>query len=194
MPVNTGHNMSVLVTSLTGYNVTTGDQVGAFSTDGQLVGVGNINTEGMCGLAVWGDDESTDKKDGLLEGESFELRLSGSDLTLRLDKELIYHTDNFIALDLTLEATLPTSYYLENAFPNPFNSVTRLSYGLPTPSQISIQVYDLSGRLVETLIDQKQSAGNHFAVWDGRNASSGVYIVRMNTDEFTSVQKLILLR
>ena len=182
--------MSVLVTSVSGYNAETGDQVAAFSSDGQLVGVGNFNTDGMCGIAVWGDDESTDEKDGLLEGESFELRLSGSNLT----QALIYHTDDFIALDLTLEATLPTFYYLDNAFPNPFNSITRLSYGLPEPGLINISVYDIAGRQIATLVNQEVTAGIHSVIWDASNLSSGIYFARMKAGNYSGVKKIILVK
>ena len=194
MPVNTGHNMSVLVTSLTGHNATACDQVAAFSSDGQLVGVGDFNADGMCGLAVWGDDESTDEKDGLLEGEPFELRLSGSDQTLHHDKELIYHTDDFVSLDLTLENALPTTFYLDNAFPNPFNSITRLSYGLPVPGLINIAVYDIAGRQITTLVNREHIAGVHTVTWDASDLSSGVYVVKMESEGFSAVSKVVLMK
>ena len=202
MPVNTGHNMSVLVTSVTGVEVKAGDQIGAFDSDGRLVGVGQFNHAGICGLAVWGDDPSTDKIDGLSAGETFDLRMWDADRAIATDLHvtdiqqgaLNYETDGFVMLGVEVEPLVPVEYYLSQNYPNPFNNITNLKYGLPAASRVSIQVYDLSGRLVETLIDKKQSAGNHFVIWDGRNASSGVYIVRMNTAEFTNVQKLILLR
>lgn len=79
----------------------------------------------------------------------------------------------------------PNEYQLTQNYPNPFNPSTTISYYLPLSCQISLLVYDISGRLVATLERQHQSAGMHTTVWDGRNdqgitQSSGSYIYRLD--------------
>jgi hypothetical protein len=202
-PVNTGNNMSVLVTSIADVPVCPGSQIAAFSSEKQIVGSGLIDEDGRCGLAVWGDDSETPGKDGLNSGEAFELRVWTPDENVELDVEivnfiegeaLVYTPDTFLALDLKVETDIPLNYELSEAFPNPFNAVTRISFSLPVTNRVSVQIFDLSGRLIETLVNDIQPAGQHSITWESRNASSGVYLVRVETSDFKDTRKVVLLR
>ena len=203
MPVITGENMSVLVTSVIGRNLSDGDQISAFGPNGSIVGVGTIH-DGVCGLAVWGDDRSTDVVVGLMQDEVFELRLWNSDHAAELALDistiadgsgLVYEPNGFIALDMTVMAAVLDEFYLSPAYPNPFNAVTRLTFGLPEASRVSIRVYDVTGRLVVTLVDSELEAGHHLLSWQSDTASAGVYLVRMKSgDGFTATSKLMLIK
>jgi len=89
---------------------------------------------------------------------------------------------------------LPTEFSLESAFPNPFNSTTNISYSVPKLSHVKVKVYDLSGRLVKTLVDRSQSAGVHSAIWDAAGVASGIYLVRMEAPGFVHSNKLTLVK
>ncbi len=94
---------------------------------------------------------------------------------------------------------LPQSTAMLNAYPNPFNPETTINYQLHMDSQVSITVYDLLGRTVKTLIDEQQVAGSYHAIWNGTDeagakAASGAYLVRMQTQEITQTQKVLLLK
>jgi hypothetical protein len=83
--------------------------------------------------------------------------------------------------------------------PNPFNPRTTIKYSLARSGAVKILVYDVSGRLVRTLIDAKEEAGAHAAVWDGTNdrgekAGSGVYWVQMRIADFVSNKKMVILK
>ena len=202
VPVNTGQNMSVLVTSVSGVEVKAGDQIAAFNFEGMLVGVGQFNHAGMCGLAVWGDDPSTEKKDGLSEGERFTLKFWNAsekteadlNVTEEHSEQLRYNVDEFLAVTAEPAAFIPTEYHLSQAYPNPFNSATRLSYGMEQAGLVKIQVFDVAGRHVTTLVNTEKSPGNHIVTWDAINVSSGVYIVRMSSDTYRADRKVVLMR
>ncbi|MFH0765650.1 MAG: T9SS type A sorting domain-containing protein, partial [Calditrichota bacterium] len=198
-PVRTGVNMSVLVTSIAADN---GAQIGAFATDGKLVGAGVVQ-DNRCGIAVWGDDPSTDKVDGLQKDEAFTLRLWNgqnsaiSDLEVKAiynGKGLVFGADEFSALDMTVKAAIPDAFYLSQNYPNPFNNVTRIAYGAPEAAHITVTVFDVAGRAVATLIDGDAAAGNHVIAWDAAGASAGVYLVQMRADGFESIQKMMLVK
>ena len=205
--IPTGSNMSVLITDITGMRWNASYLILAYDTDGKLVGQGLVE-DNVCGLAVWGDDQATDRVDGLLDGEAFELILwnaeSGEELDLRVTavkhgRGLVYETDSFVLIEMAVEEigyepAVPEAHFLSNAYPNPFNSVTNISFGLAETGYVSIQVFDLSGRLVETLIDDDMSAGGHVTVWNGSDALSGIYLVRMQTVDYVKVRKVILVR
>jgi hypothetical protein len=89
---------------------------------------------------------------------------------------------------------------LEQNFPNPFNPATTIAFDLARPAAVRIGIYDVSGRLVRTLVDGKIAAGRHEIAWNGENNAgigvpSGLYFYRMSTSEgFTATRKMILLR
>lgn len=84
-------------------------------------------------------------------------------------------------------------------YPNPFNPATTISYYLPFRSHVRLQIYDIAGRHVATLIDEEQERGKHFAVWqglddDGGEAASGIYFCRLTSGRESSSRKIVLLR
>ena len=85
-------------------------------------------------------------------------------------------------------------YALQQNFPNPFNGTTSISYELQKRTKVSIIVYDLLGRKIETLVDTEQQEGSHSIQWNSGNASSGVYFYRLIADEFVRSGKMILQR
>ena len=95
---------------------------------------------------------------------------------------------------VSLSSLMPKTISLENAYPNPFNPVTTLNFSLPESQDVMLQVYDLQGRVVETLIDGVVEAGYHSAIWNADHQASGVYFVKMISGEYISSQKLILLK
>ena len=107
---------------------------------------------------------------------------------------LEYEADGFVMLDLGVKPEVPDNYYLSKAYPNPFNAVTRLTYGMTEDGRISVRIFDLSGGLVSTLVDGTVSAGHHTVTWGADGMASGVYMVRMETAGFKSVRKVVLMR
>ena len=89
---------------------------------------------------------------------------------------------------------IPEDFSIHSIYPNPFNPVTNIIYGLPEHVNVQILVYDLSGKQVETLINQFQTPGYHSVNWDADNLPSGVYLIRMDSGEFTQTQKVVLVK
>ncbi len=195
-PASTGSNMSVLVM----VDVSDNCQIATFNLDNLLIGLGGVKNK-HAGFAVWGDDPSTEFIDGLIEGEAFELRLWNGTQEVSLDIEsivgngLFYETDGFGVLDATVaDAFAPDQFSLSNAYPNPFNAVTKIVSGLPTDSDVSVQVFNLTGQLITTLLNGDQTAGFHTIMWDADDAPSGIYFVKMEAGEFVATRKLTLLK
>ncbi|MDP8238279.1 MAG: T9SS type A sorting domain-containing protein [Candidatus Hatepunaea meridiana] len=89
----------------------------------------------------------------------------------------------------------PDHFKLENIYPNPFNATLNISYSLSVPSNISLRIYDITGHIVETLIDDnKQSAGSYSVVWDGGSAAAGIYFVGMEGIGGSVVRKVVLVK
>jgi len=97
------------------------------------------------------------------------------------------------------EAGLPFDFQLLSSYPNPFNLTTQISYSLPENSDVKLEIYNITGQKVRTLIDEFQYAGARSITWDGTNqsgqkVSSGVYFMRLSTVKGNSVLKMTLLK
>ncbi|HSG27688.1 MAG TPA: M1 family aminopeptidase, partial [Candidatus Krumholzibacterium sp.] len=104
-----------------------------------------------------------------------------------------------IASSSLTDAGIPALSYLSQNFPNPFNPVTTIGFGLGEESRVRIAVYDLRGRLVRVLTDGVWPAGSHDIVWNGLDSSgvpvaSGVYFYRMESGDTSTSKKMVLLR
>ena len=84
-------------------------------------------------------------------------------------------------------------YSLHPSYPNPFNPVTHITYGIPKSTNVELIVYDIQGRQIEELKKGFQTAGHNVISWNASMHPSGVYLIRMNTDEFTKSQKVMLM-
>ncbi|NQT33984.1 T9SS type A sorting domain-containing protein, partial [bacterium] len=174
-----------------------GVEIGVY-TDSKLIGSGVLQ-DGVCGIAVWGDDLSTDETDGALEDQSFEIRLlTDNGLTTPeytvLVGEAIYQTDGFAVIQLTASSVIPVEFGISSAYPNPFNSVMRISYGLVEAGDVSLNVFDLTGRHVAELVSGHFKAGTHTTVFDGIDLSSGVYLLRLESNGDVSQMKVALVK
>jgi flagellar hook assembly protein FlgD len=88
---------------------------------------------------------------------------------------------------------------LSQNHPNPFNPETEISYSLPEETWVTIKVYNISGQLVKTLVDDVKPAGKHTVTWNGTNQSNsrvatGVYFYRMETERFQKTVKMVLVK
>jgi parallel beta-helix repeat protein len=89
---------------------------------------------------------------------------------------------------------IPKRLDLMQNYPNPFNASTVIRYSLPSASDVTISIYDILGRRVETLVQGEQPAGYHRIVWDASDLSSGIYFYRIKTGNYSRTNKMILLR
>jgi hypothetical protein len=90
--------------------------------------------------------------------------------------------------------TLLNNPYLNPSYPNPFNSVTIIRFDIITPCPVSLQIYNLLGQQVNTLIDQSAVQGSYSIPWNATNLPSGIYFCRLQAGNFVQTRKLVLLK
>ena len=88
----------------------------------------------------------------------------------------------------------PAQFNLKQNYPNPFNANTTIEYSLNEPGSINLDIYNIHGQHLDTLVQGNQSAGNHKAVWKADNYSSGTYIAKLRTGDKIETKKMILVR
>jgi len=107
---------------------------------------------------------------------------------------------SFATLELPLttgiddEIDMPNVFSLKQNYPNPFNASTTISYSLPEGSNVNIDIFDIMGRKIETLVTGHQSAGEHSIVWNASNVSSGVYLYRITAGDYSETKMCNLLK
>ncbi len=92
------------------------------------------------------------------------------------------------------ESTLPQVFTLNQNYPNPFNPTTTISYSLPTTADVRLDIYNVLGQCIATLVNGPQEAGEHSVEWDAGQYASGVYFYRLSTAEAVVSKKMVLLK
>jgi hypothetical protein len=96
--------------------------------------------------------------------------------------------------DIDDSQTAPAKFELLDNYPNPFNSSTTIRYTIPVSGPVALDIYDILGRKVQTLIDISQQAGEYQAVWEADKVGSGFYFAKLNAGGQSKTTKLILLK
>ncbi len=91
-------------------------------------------------------------------------------------------------------AAIPTTYALRQNYPNPFNPSTLVRYQLPVASEVRLMVYDLLGREVAVLVNEKKAQGTYMVTFDASGLTTGVYIYRLTAGSFTQTNKMLLIK
>jgi hypothetical protein len=173
------------------------DSVWSIMTSGNFstTGAGAPDDHSMLLTLSYGDLDS-----GATRVEEF--ALFGYDTTLVTTDSLARLIDATVTSVRNIRAetgNLPESYQLEQNFPNPFNANTLIRFSVPRESHVRLDVFDILGRRVKTLVDERLTAGYKQVTWDGRNehgdqVASGVYFYRIKSDESQKTRKMVLLK
>jgi hypothetical protein len=109
-------------------------------------------------------------------------------------------TENYVVY-LNLEPTAvpesenkPIYLRLDQNYPNPFNARTTISFTLHEPSRTTLEIFDIRGSRVATLIDRDMSAGDHTVIWDASRRASGIYFYRLTTDQKSETRQAVLIK
>jgi hypothetical protein len=99
----------------------------------------------------------------------------------------------------TQTASRPTEFELHQNYPNPFNPGTQIEYTLQKRAQVNLEIYNLLGQKVKTLVDDYQSVGSYHVIWDGKNeagkaVTSGIYFYRLQVNKATQTKRMVLLK
>ena len=105
-----------------------------------------------------------------------------------------YNVDDAVWVKPGTQTEQPREFGMLNAYPNPFNQSSVVSYQLSANSNVNIKVYDITGREVARLVGGMKPAGQHQVVFDGSHLTSGVYFVRLEAGEFKQTRKILLIK
>ncbi len=214
--VNTGNNATVILPASANLNINgtplaSGSYVGVFTPDGLCCGWKQWQGKNLS-ITVWGDDEQTIEVDGFRTGEAIGYRVyqlgEQQDWTVTVEYSQgdgLYVVNGFMVLsrfDVNITAVnnnlklsqIPKRFQLHQNYPNPFNPSTQIRFAVPTSGVVKIDVFNMQGQKVETLVNDRYSAGVYEVQFRAKNLASGLYFYRLTAGKFTNVQKMMLLK
>ena len=179
-------------------------KVAAFDGD-QIRGVGEVHyvealDRYLTSILLYGDvDESRPLVLSVYDGESDALYEDIATVKFETQARL-GHPAEPVVLELANAgqapelSDLPDVIALHRNYPNPFTDFTVIGYDLPTAARVTMNVYDVLGRRVSTLVDGDQVAGRHRAIFDARSVASGVYFYRLEMDDLVHTGRMVVVR
>ena len=204
----TGNNATLIVESdlLTG-----GNEIAAFTESGALVGSGVTDANHTAVVTVWGEDELSDEKQtgaGIHENLYLKMwcfeREKESDVIITSIKnilvasdsinQLLYKPDAVYHVLIDIDNQIPEEYVLHQNYPNPFNPTTTIEYAIKEDTYVVLEVFNILGQHIETLVQEEQTAGRYKVMFNGSRLPSGTYFYRLHTHEFTNNKRFILLK
>ncbi len=190
----TSENMSLLITS----NETTDLEIGVYANN-ILVGSGRMY-DGACGIAVWGDDPTTEILDGALGGDVLDLQyLNESGGKISCDFTMVsgggfYQRDELWVVELNQISSVPEVFGIISTFPNPFNNRMSLKYSLPEAGIVNLSVFDLTGRQMMKLASGQHEAGVHSLIVNGEVLTTGIYFIKLEASGQVSERKIVMVK
>ena len=206
MVIPTGISYPVIITEITG-DVSVGDELVAYA-DGQVVGATRIvDLTAPVVISAWGGyHEFGIDLDGYAVGDQIDLRLynqeDGQEMLVEINLDVneygegIFSSGTVHVMDM-LE--VPEEYTFIQNYPNPFNPSTTISFSVPSEGHVQVSVYDITGRLVTTLVDTNMSSGYQEVTWDGTdmfgsNVSAGLYVYTLQAEGISLTRKMVLMK
>jgi len=171
---------------------------GSRNTFGQLVAAKYLDNQGN---VVWGPALAAEDADGDGVSNGVELQdPTGAWKTGQTAPGVLNNVSNpgdrnskptSIKTD---DLKMPTTYSLAQNYPNPFNPTTTISFSLPVSGNVLLEVYDVTGKTVSTLLNNDIAAGKHSFAFNAAGLSSGIYFYRIRANDFIATRKFILMK
>jgi hypothetical protein len=204
--VKTGISHPIILTELDGM-VELGDELVAYA-DGEVVGATKIiDLDAPVVLSTWGSfTEFGADLPGYENGDVIELRLwsaeEGRELRLEADLDGTEYGTSPLTVGTAMvygQNAVPTEFGLSQNYPNPFNPSTVIDFSIATEGFVSLNVYDITGRMVSTLVEGNLSTGYHSVVWNGidnndMSVSAGIYIYALQTETSSITRKMVFMK
>jgi hypothetical protein len=104
------------------------------------------------------------------------------------------YQNSIIITGIKNENKIPSGFSLHQNYPNPFNPSTTISYNLINTGHVRLSIFDVLGKEVSVLVNEKQSSGSYEVRWNASALPSGVYFYRLESGSFSDVKKMILVK
>ena len=195
---SSGNNMTIGI-PLSAWNVKpeAGDEIAVLNKKGNVIGAASFDNFNL-GITIWGDDPYTDEIENISDNDIFYLRLWKRSTNTEYDLNVsewyegkdIYHT-NTISVVKKLDFGTDMQSFSIDAYPNPFNNITELSYVIPEEGNVRINILNVLGEVIETPVNSNLKSGEYSFEFDASGLAAGYYYVELITAK-VKISKQIL--
>lgn len=206
MIVETGMPYAIVITASEGA-IAVGDELAAYA-GGRVVGATKITDLNQpIVITAWEGYHSYNLElPGFAVGEKIDLRLLSAENRTEMRVVADLDADHYGIAPLTTgeitvfeQAAVPIEYTLGQNYPNPFNPNTTIEFSIPDADNITLNIYDITGRQIRTLIDGAVDRGYHQLVWDGMDStnkpvSAGIYLYLLQSDGVSIIRKIVVIK
>lgn len=133
----------------------------------------------------------------VVPGDTIRYRIIAQDNSSQHNKDSTvlysFRIVNYIGINVN-KSNIPDKYYLSQNYPNPFNPITRLDFDIPKQGIVKLKIFDILGRDVVELVNEKKSPGSYSIDFNAAYLSSGVYLYKLESDGFVETKRMVLLK
>ncbi|MEA3446731.1 MAG: T9SS type A sorting domain-containing protein, partial [Bacteroidota bacterium] len=178
-----------------------GDEINVYSETGLIIGSAPFVRENTA-ITIWGNDELSHEKDGLVDNENFTIRIEsakGKNVILNVEYWIEgdqTYSDNGISIigKIMTNNTIQSDFTLSQNTPNPFNTNTKIEFSIPNPQYVNISIYNELGELVAEPVNREFSNGTHIIEFDGSGFSAGMYYYTLKAGDFIKSYKMTKIK
>jgi len=157
-------------------------------------GSADINGPNLLSIPVGMDDPTTEGIDGYTSDNSIEVRFWDGNEEYVLDSDLVFTQQGTGFITFSISELVPDKFVLYNNYPNPFNPSTTINYSIAIFSAVNISIYSINGGLIQTLVNSPQQPGQYAVQWNASNFPSGLYFVKLISEDKVAEQKVLLIK
>ena len=202
--LRTGNSMVLGITQGAWENLPDiGDEIGVYSPEGYLIGR-SIFTGGHTGIVIYGDDETTESKEAIVQGEEYKVTIwskkTNKEYDLLIDNWLVgdeFYNKNAVSIANGLKVKTPSHNSKKDiiieTYPNPAKGITELRINSIISGHLVIDLYSINGKIVKTLTDTNIDTGTYLYKFDLNNIEPGTYFYRININKESFNEKIIII-
>ncbi len=197
-PYITGETAEFMPALIIGDEYLAGCEIGVYDSDGNLLGADVFDSDGKCGVAVWGRRLKPGTENDF-EGENLTFKLwdKNSEYEIEIEKlrgAPVWTAEDYFVGKISENSKIPVEFGVHDLYPNPVNGPVTLKIGVDATGIVTVNIFDLNGRLCRTLHHGEIQKGVHNLIWNTRDVSSGIYFVSLVSDSRMVKEKIVVLK
>ncbi len=197
---NTWVNLYGSDVTFNGQTLKAGAVISAYNEAGALIGETTLRQDGKFGfMPIYGPENFSADFAKIANAGKVSFKVDGVDVVQTIDWTANGDRIELSQFSTEKGSTLPTSFTLEQNYPNPFNPETSIQYTVAAAGNVRIEIYNMLGQKIRTLVDDQHAVGTYTVTWHGRTDSgsqvaSGIYLYKMVAGDYSETRKMTLLK
>jgi hypothetical protein len=167
--------------------------IGVFDTDGNCRSIGKSYND-LLYFTIVGNDNNEELQIRLYDHITQEIIYTNYSILFEIDAVIGSPAEPYSTRLNAPENNIPNLFGLEQNHPNPFNPSTFINYTLPADGEVTLEIYNMKGQLIKTIVNEFKNAGHYTIEWNAAEFGSGIYFYKLSSGELTEVRKCLMIK